>query len=182
MLYIIRHGKTEWNAIHHLQGWTDIPLNEEGRAQAAKAGTECADVHFDVCYCSPLQRARETAALLLQGRDVPILQDERLKEMGFGKYEGALDWIADPSCPVKKLAEDPAHYDPDGGGETLEELFARTGSFLKEVIEPGLAQGQDILIVGHGAMNSAIICQVNGSPIEDLWKVGIQNCRLIRLK
>ena len=54
MLYIMRHGKTDWNAMRKLQGRTDIPLNEEGRQMAEHARTEYADIHFDICYCSPL--------------------------------------------------------------------------------------------------------------------------------
>lgn len=53
MLYIMRHGKTDWNAMRKLQGRTDIPLNEEGRQMAEHARTEYADIHFDICYCSP---------------------------------------------------------------------------------------------------------------------------------
>ena len=63
MLYIIRHGKTDWNALHKLQGRTDIPLNDEGRQMAEDARKEYRDVHFDVCFCSPLIRARETAEM-----------------------------------------------------------------------------------------------------------------------
>ena len=84
MLYIMRHGRTEWNAAHRLQGKTDVPLSEKGRETAAEAGERYRDTHFDVCFCSPLIRARETAALLLWGRDVPIMEDARLEEMGFG--------------------------------------------------------------------------------------------------
>ena len=53
MLYIMRHGKTDWNALHKLQGRTDIPLNEEGRAMARAAREQYREVHFDICYCSP---------------------------------------------------------------------------------------------------------------------------------
>ncbi|MBQ1538156.1 MAG: histidine phosphatase family protein, partial [Ruminococcus sp.] len=70
MLYIMRHGKTDWNSQHKLQGRTDVPLNEEGRKMAQRAAEEYRGVHFDVCYCSPLSRARETAEILLDGRDV----------------------------------------------------------------------------------------------------------------
>ena len=49
MLYIMRHGKTEWNALNKLQGRTDIPLNEEGRQMARAAGEEYRKVPFDVC-------------------------------------------------------------------------------------------------------------------------------------
>lgn len=62
MLYIMRHGKTDWNALHKLQGRTDIPLNEEGRLMALKAHEEYKSWNIDVCYCSPLIRAVETAA------------------------------------------------------------------------------------------------------------------------
>ncbi|MBR3041256.1 MAG: histidine phosphatase family protein, partial [Eubacterium sp.] len=88
MLYIIRHGKTDWNNLHKIQGRTDVPLNEEGRAMAREAAVEYKNVHFDVCYCSPLIRAMETAEILLEGRDVPIITDDRLMEMCFGVYEG----------------------------------------------------------------------------------------------
>ena len=88
MLYIMRHGKTEWNALKKLQGKTDIPLSAEGREMAEKARAEYADVHFDVCFCSPLIRARETAEILLRGRGVPIISDDRLAEMCFGEAEG----------------------------------------------------------------------------------------------
>ena len=61
MLYIMRHGKTDWNAVHRLQGSEDIPLNEEGRQMARDARKKYGDLRFDICYCSPLQRAQETA-------------------------------------------------------------------------------------------------------------------------
>ena len=54
MLYIMRHGKTDWNAKHKLQGRTDIPLNEEGIQMAEQAKEKYKDVNFDICYCSPL--------------------------------------------------------------------------------------------------------------------------------
>ena len=67
------------------------------------------------------------------------------------------------------------------GAETFEELFARTGDFLKNEVEPRLAQGQDILIVGHGAMNSSIVCQRRNIPLEHFWDAGIENCKLMKL-
>ena len=103
MLYIIRHGKTEWNERHKLQGRTDIPLNEDGRLMAEKAAEECRDIHFDVCYCSPLIRARETAEILLRGRDVPIIADDRLMEMCFGCFEGIENSFQKPDCPINVL-------------------------------------------------------------------------------
>lgn len=181
MLYIMRHGRTDWNDQHKLQGKTDIPLNEEGRRMAKEAAEEYKDVHFDVCYCSPLIRAKETAAILLEGRDVPIIYDERLTEMGFGTYEGFANSFSSPDCPVNVLFFHPEEYTtPVEGGESLDELFARTGAFLKE-IAPQLEQGKDILILGHGAMNSCICCQVKNRPRSEFWAEGIPNCKLQKL-
>lgn len=100
MLYIMRHGKTEWNQQHKLQGRTDIPLNDEGRKMAEAAHTEYLDVHFDVCYTSPLIRAKETAEIVLRDRNVPIITDDRLVEMSFGCYEGLANIFQIPDCPI----------------------------------------------------------------------------------
>lgn len=181
MLYIIRHGKTDWNEIHKLQGRTDIPLNDEGRQMARDAAKEYGDIHFDVCYCSPLCRARETAELLLEGRNVPIVIDERLKEMSFGIYEGVENSFAIGDCPVNVLFQHPEEYSPVPEGESLDELYARTGEFLREVVNPLLEEGKDVVIVGHGAMNSSIVCQVRNIPLKDFWSAGIPNCKLMKL-
>lgn len=182
MLYIMRHGKTDWNARKKLQGRTNIPLNEEGREMARNAALEYADVHFDVCYCSPLIRAKETAEIFLANRDIPIITDDRLQEMCFGIYEGIENSFAIPDCPVNVLFKEPEKYtEAFEGAESFEDLFARTGEFLREVVNPLLEQEKDVLIVGHGAMNSSIVCQVKEMPIKDFWSAGIPNCKLMKL-
>ena len=64
-LYIVRHGITEWNALQKVQGSVDIPLAEEGIRLARLTGEALKDVHFDLCFSSPLQRAKQTAELIL---------------------------------------------------------------------------------------------------------------------
>lgn len=182
MLYIMRHGKTDWNAKHKLQGRTDIPLNEEGREMAEKARKEYGSTHFDICYCSPLSRARETAEIVLKERNIPIVTDERLLEMSFGIYEGIENSFEIPDCPVNELFRNPEKYMvPVEGAESFQELYARTGAFIREIVEPELKQGKDILIVGHGAMNASIICQIKEVPIERFWSFGLEQCKLMRL-
>ena len=181
MLYIIRHGKTDWNLRHKLQGRTDIPLNEQGRQMARKAHDEYLDVHLDVCYCSPLIRAKETAEILLEGREIPIITDDRLTEMAFGSYEGIENSFDIPDCPINELFFHPDKYVPEeGAGESLDELFERTGSFLKDIL-PEVENGKDILIVGHGAMNSSIVTQVRNRSRSEFWSEGIENCVMKKL-
>lgn len=182
MLYIIRHGKTDWNVRHKLQGRTDVPLNDEGRRMAEAAREEYRDIHFDICFCSPLIRARETAEILLRDRHIPIVTDDRLMEMSFGSFEGQENSFQIPDCPINVLFFTPEKYtSPPGGAESLDELFSRTGAFLKECVDPQLAEGKDILIVGHGAMNSSIVCQIRQLPRAQFWSTGIENCRLMKL-
>ena len=181
MLYIMRHGKTDWNARHKIQGRTDIPLNDEGRQMAEKAADEYRDIHFDICFCSPLVRAKETAEIFLRGRDIPIVTDDRLMEMCFGEYEGLENSFDIPDCPINVLFREPEKYKPASGAESIEELFARTGEFMKEKADPLLREGKDVLIVGHGAMNCSIICRVKNISLRDFWSAGIENCKLIKL-
>lgn len=181
MLYIIRHGKTDWNTEYKLQGRIDIPLNEEGRQMAKAAAEEYKNIHFDVCYCSPLSRAQETAKILLEGRNVPIITDNRLHEMSFGVCEGSKNIFEHPEHPMYKFFKDPENWTPPEGAESFEELFARTGAFLKDVITKEQKAGKDILIVGHGAMNNSIISQIRNIPLKDFWTTAIPNCKLIEL-
>ena len=183
MIYIMRHGKTDWNVDYKLQGQTDIPLNEDGIKMAREAGIRYKDVHFDVCYSSPLIRAVRTAELVLECREekIPIITDDRLKEMSFGICEGVDHVYRKPDSPVYPLFKDPENYKGVEGGETFDEIFARTGNFMKEVAIPLSQQGKDVLIVGHGAMNTSIIVGMKNIPLKNFWDVGIENCKLINI-
>ncbi len=155
----MRHGKTDWNEEFRLQGRTDIPLNDEGRKMAQNAAVKYQNVHFDICYCSPLIRAQETANILLANRNIPIITDSRLIEMCFGKYEGVSHIFDPPELPVYKWFKETENFIASDGVESFQELFTRTGNFINTVVKKDLENNKDVLIVGHGAMNSSIICQ-----------------------
>ena len=177
----MRHGRTDWNAIHKLQGSADIPLNEEGRQMARDAREKYKDLKFDICYCSPLIRARETAEIFLEGRNVPILVDDRLQEMHFGAYEGIENLFEKPECPVYKLFRDPAHYVAVNGAESIEELCTRSKEFIEEVLCPELINEKNVLIVAHGAFNCSMIRYYENVPVERFWDNLQENCELKRL-
>ena len=182
MLYIMRHGLTEWNASHRLQGGSDVPLNDAGRQMAIDAGKRYKDVKFDICYASPLCRAKETAELVLKGRDVPIFLDERLREMSFGKYEGRQNIFEHPDWPIYSLFKAPQDYIADDDCETFQDLYKRTGEFVDEVLVPELEKGKNVLIVGHGAMNLSIINRALGIPMERYWEKHMENCEVLSIE
>jgi len=91
-LYITRHGETEYNLDHRTQGWADSPLTGYGRETVARLGVGLRDVKFDYVYSSSSKRAIDTAQIVLDNMDVdlPIIQDDKLRERGFGKLEGRI--------------------------------------------------------------------------------------------
>ena len=148
---------------------------------AAEAGEKYADIHFDECYSSPLARAKETAEIFLKGRGVPVYTDDRLVEMGFGIYEGIENSFAIKDCPINSLFKNPEDYVTVEGGESFEQLFARTGEFIDNVVMPQVNCGKDILIVGHGAMNCSIIAKFRGTPLDKFWDGMTDNCQVVKL-
>jgi broad specificity phosphatase PhoE len=97
-LYVIRHGETDWNKVQRYQGQTDIPLNDTGRAQAARNGRVLRDVLGARAVAldfisSPLVRASETMEIVRTNMGLsarPFPTDDRLKEQNFGHWEGQI--------------------------------------------------------------------------------------------
>lgn len=184
-IYIVRHGQTVWNASNRLQGSADIELNEKGRALAGETGRSLEQTAFDKIYSSPLIRAYETACLIRGYRNIPIIRDDRLRELGFGIYEGRnfKELLADTSDPFHYFFERPELYKAPEQGETLEHICGRAAEFMREVVEPQAKELQRIMIVAHGAMNKALMCHVKQHGIEQYWSGGLQkNCNVILIR
>ena len=100
ILYVVRHGETEWNRLHKVQGRTDIPLNDYGRHLARETAEGMKSLSLDLAYTSPLSRARETAGIILEGRNIPIIEDERIQEFSFGSMKAC---IAGERIKIRKV-------------------------------------------------------------------------------
>ena len=85
---MVRHGETEWNVLCKFLGSADIPLNEKGRRQAGYMKEALKDTQIDVIYSSPMLRAYETGVIIKGDRDVAVMKDDELREIGCGKWEG----------------------------------------------------------------------------------------------
>lgn len=180
-LYIVRHGKTIWNKERRLQGSIDIELAEEGIEAAETLHDQLlsANITFDRIYSSPLQRAKKTAEIIRGLNDTGIIIDQRLKEISFGIEEGAFyaDWDK-PDSPYFPFFNRPGDYVPPEKGESLEQLFERTKNFIQQEIEPQYESAGKILLVAHGALNSAIMCYLENRTKSDFWGPGLQqNCQ-----
>jgi len=139
-IYYIRHGETAWNAEGRLQGARDVPLNDLGRRQAAHAGQILADLFVREgrdksalsFVSSPLGRARSTMELVRGELKLPLVDyrlDDRLREIGYGEWEGstlAEMQAADPEFFARRQAEKWTMSPP--GGESYVGVQARVQS------------------------------------------------------
>ena len=177
-IYFIRHGETIWNKEKKIQGQSDIPLNEYGRELAYVTADAIKEIPFDIVYSSPLLRAKETAEILVENRNLDIHVDPRLIEMSFGEGEGeSLPEIhSHPEMKLYNFIHNPGEYIPPTGGETFKELYERCKSFIEDVILPAESQYESMLIVGHGALIRGMIHYINNRPSKDFWIVTHKNC------
>ena len=179
-LYLLRHGRTLWNEEGRLQGRTDVPLSEEGRRSALAAGAALGNVSFDAAFSSPLQRARETAELILQGKNVLIQTDARLIELSFGAAEGMrLCDFQEEQRPTRTLFAAPECYVPPTGGESYEALVRRCRSFLDKRIVPEERRWAHVLVVAHGAAVRGLFSAMFGAESGRIYGGRVQkNCAL----
>lgn len=171
-LYIIRHGETDWNVQGRLQGQTDIELNENGIRLAKVTAEAMKDIKIDMAVTSPLIRARRTAEIILGDRNVPILEDDRIKELSFGSWEGLgchKDNFEIPTDHFTDFYLKPYEFIPGEGGETIPELLERTRAFYQELISTSEYQDKSILIASHGCAVRAVLNNVYADR-EDFWR------------
>lgn len=179
-IYIIRHGKTDWNKQSRFQGKIDIPLNEEGRNSAKTLGEKLKNVDFDLIYSSPLSRAYETASLIRGERNIKIIKNELLTEVSFGEFEGiTFDDFMNTDEPRKFYFTEPEKYVPPKGGETIESSLERTKKFLETELLPLYEKSPScrIMIVAHGAILTSLMTNLENRPKSQYWGTGLKkNC------
>jgi len=172
-LILIRHGKTEWNTLNKAAGQVDIPLNETGREQAKETREKLKDIPIDVIITSPLIRARETADIINENRNVPIIVDERAIERNLGVYEGMQN--------SEGIFNEIRYYTknvPVEDGEDCQTYTKRVFEFLDDVIHKYKDKYRNVLICSHGFFLRSAGWYFNGIPDENEEVVRIKNCQV----
>ena len=168
MICIIRHGKTDLNQANVLQGRSDHPLNEEGIDQARKAAEKLKSISFSYVFSSPLQRALETAKIIVP--DLEPIKDERLIEMDYGPYEGSDLNKLDPE--LLRFFSDFVNEKAPEGMEELSDVVKRTGEFLKEIKD---LEG-NILVSTHAIAMKGLLENLTPTSKGSYWSKYIGNC------
>jgi broad specificity phosphatase PhoE len=151
LLYLVRHGETDWNSQRRIQGTTDIPLNDTGREQAARTGSLLARREWDAVIASPLSRAFETGSIIAAelGLDEPTT-DDRLVERNYGEAEG-LDFEE-----MQRLFPEDAKVP---GREKRSAVAARALDALMDIARHH--SDEAIVVVSHGGLIRAVLRRVD---------------------
>ena len=178
-LYIIRHGETDMNAELRLQGQVDSRLNENGIREAGETADilSKAGIIFSKGYSSPLKRAVDTAKIIAP--DIGIISVPEIMELKFGNYEGL------PYSEIGKelwnFIHDPENVNPPETVERIQSLIARTGGFIKRIINSD--DSGNILIVTHGIALRSILRNLYGDEsAEKVWSMPIKNCVVYKIE
>jgi broad specificity phosphatase PhoE len=176
-LYLVRHGQTDWNLKARYQGHSDIPLNPTGMKQAAEAVQNLNGIKFGAIYTSDLQRAVKTAEFFAMKTGVPILCDERLREIHLGKWEGMEIPKIKEYFPEEynKRQKNPLFFAPPRG-ENVRQLAKR----IIEVTDEICSRHKDssVLIVGHGLCLATLYCLANNIDLNTVFEYGLKNLEM----
>lgn len=153
MLYLVRHGETDWNLFKRFNGRTDTYLNQTGLEQAKLQAVNLRDVSFDVCFCSPQTRARQFCEMIHQGE---IIFDERLAEIDCGEFEGTEETTEALSLFWRAIRNG------DSGTERFTDFINRNCALCDVIMTEH--QGRNVLIVTHAANARVINYCFQGKP------------------
>lgn len=163
-IYLVRHGMTAWNLAGRLQGRTDIPLTERGRAEAACAATALQGRRYAAIYSSPLQRAYESATIIARQLGLSVRIEGDLIERAYGEWEGQTLKGRGRTSEETVLGVEPAAT-----------LRQRAVGCLTQIALRHL--GEALVAVSHGAWINALVFVVTrgkaGTGITNLANGGI---------
>jgi probable phosphoglycerate mutase len=164
LLFLARHGETEWNRAGRWQGKTDIPLSDVGRAQARALGALLSGRGIVDVHASDLQRASETARIVAGVLGIAALTvDARLRERGFGCFEGfTREECAErhPEAWARYLAD---RRSTPPGAEPQPEVAARIIAAMTDIARARSADGEATLVISHGGAIRTFIHEVTGA-------------------
>jgi phosphoserine phosphatase len=171
-LLLVRHGETEWNRQGKFQGQIDVPLNDNGRSQAGKAGEFLQKVPLDFAFSSTMARPKETAEIILQHHHTINLQLlEGLREISHGTWEGKFESEIEQEFPgeLERWRSVPAEVQmPEG--ENLQQVHERSVAAWQSILETAEKNKlQTGLVVAHDATNKTLLCYILGLSLENFW-------------
>lgn len=154
-LLLVRHGETEWNVQGRYQGHSDLPLNPKGLEQAQRLSARLKSQNLDFVFSSDLQRANQTAQILVRDRSLQVQTTPQLRELNFGMLEGHTFNEALQLWPAMIDTWLQDHNQPPQGGERIDDFKQRVSLFYNDLRQN--YEQKTVLIVAHGGPLREII-------------------------
>ncbi|NEP15651.1 MAG: histidine phosphatase family protein, partial [Leptolyngbya sp. SIO4C1] len=173
-LLLVRHGETEWNREKRFQGQIDVPLNDNGRTQAAQAAEFLRSTPIHAAASSSMLRPKETAEkILMYHPEVSLGLSEALWEISHGLWEGKFEHEIEADYPgmLAQWQSAPETVQmPEG--ENLQQVWERAIAAWQQLVERYSHRDtpQTVLVVAHDAINKAILCHVSGLGSDAFWQ------------
>ena len=167
-----RHGRTSWNAEQRFQGQSDIPLDDVGLAQVARAAKSLARLEPALLISSDLQRAAATAQALALVTGLPVTTDPGLRETWAGEWEGLTRPVLEERFGDELALWGAGSDVRPGGGETRLEVAERMVAVVERELV-GLGEGQTMVVATHGGSARAAIGSLVGLPPEHWAALGV---------
>ena len=176
MIYLVRHGETNDNKNHIIQG--NKSLNRIGRKQVKETAITLKDVDFDICFCSPLKRTKQTAKSLLKfHKNLQIVYDDRLTERRYGELVG----ICYDTIPNYAKVRWNANEKFVASAEQVLEFYDRIAGFYDEILPK--YKNKNILIVAHSGVARMTYFYFNGKPENnDFTDFKINNAHIMQVE
>lgn len=181
IIYLVRHGATEWNAAGVFQGRADVPLSARGVAEAEALRAQLGHVRFAAAYCSTLARARVTADIVLQGSALQAMTVPAFDELSYGTWQGLAPAVrrARDAALEQRWQDDPwAVTFPNG--ESLHDVQRRVAAAWDHLVDRH--RGEIVLLVAHGHVNRVLLLGVLTRPREDFWHIDQPNAGAYRIE
>lgn len=157
---LMRHGQSQWNLENRFTGWTDVPLTDQGKSDAAKAGAVLKDIRFDRAFSSRLTRANQTLEEVLKAAGqsgIPVEYDSALNERHYGDLQGLNKAEMTEKYGADQVQLWRRSYDTrPPNGESIEDCVRRTTPFFVQYVLPHLHAGKNVIIAAHGNSLRAI--------------------------
>jgi broad specificity phosphatase PhoE len=171
-LFLIRHGETPWTKERRFQGSTNTHLTPRGKKQAAAVAHCLKRYGIHHVYASDLWRARETAALISKTVGKKAVLDRRLRELGFGVWEGrtAAELLQDKTCGYQDWCR--GKKVTPKGGEKIAAFRKRVRHFLKQIAKRH--EGKKVAIVTHGGPVKIFLYEALKLPYRSLWSFRVE--------
>ena len=164
--FFVRHGQTDWNVQGKVQGHTDIPLNDIGKQQARTLKKMLDEIRFSACISSDMQRAVETASIVVENYSFDVSKDSTLRTTHYGVFEGA-SW------------EEFNKMTPEQRAFIEQEQDERIKKFLTDKAQN--ASEKNVLVVTHGSVMCRLLIVVLNLHVASAGGIGIDNAGGIRI-